>query len=94
MTCPIKEVMFLRDRHRHIFHIKMSKEVNHSDRDIEIILFKREVQEYLKQKFGEPCEFGSMSCEMIAEHLLQQFNANEVEVLEDNENGANVKTSN
>ena len=35
--CPIEDVSFLRDRHRHIFHIEVRKKVSHNDRDIEII---------------------------------------------------------
>ena len=46
-AAPI-EVEFVRKRHRHTFFIKCIKEVDHSDRNIEIILFKRKVLAYLK----------------------------------------------
>jgi len=36
--CPIPEVAFLKNLHRHIFHIKAMKTVQHNDRDIEIIM--------------------------------------------------------
>ena len=42
------EVGFLADRHRHIFHIEAKKEVFHDDRDVEFIMFKRDIQDYLK----------------------------------------------
>jgi hypothetical protein len=86
------EIHFLFDRHRHIFHIKLEKRVTHDDRDVEIILFKRQVQKYLQEKYGQPGELGSKSCEMIAEELLKKFECETVEVLEDNENGAKVYT--
>ena len=84
------ELHFLFDRHRHIFHIKLEKIVSHSDRDVEIIWFKRQIQQYLETKYGRPGELGSMSCEMLSEELVKQFDCETVEVLEDNENGAKV----
>lgn len=99
-----KEVAFLADRHRHIFHFRLWKPVTHSDRDIEIILFKREVIKWLIDIYGKrhawgglitataPLEFGAMSCEQIAENLLTAFACSRVEVLEDGENGAIVWT--
>jgi len=91
-------VSFLRARHRHIFHLECVKEVSHSDRDLEIILFKRAVQDHFKNNYmvGNAicapnwCEFGSMSCEMIAEEILEAFDCYSVQCLEDNENGAIV----
>lgn len=85
--CNIKEVMFLRNPHRHIFFVKCKKEVNHNDRDIEIIQLKRQIEKYLSA-FKK--DFGSKSCEMIATLLVKEFNLNYCEVLEDNENGAEV----
>jgi len=85
-----KSVHFLCDRHRHIFHITLEKEVTHSDRDVEIILFKRQVLNFLESTYGKPGELKSMSCEMLAEVLLKQFDCLAVKVLEDGENGAGV----
>ena len=86
------EVGFLSDIHRHVFHITMKKEVFHDDRDIEFIMFKRDVQDYLKMKYHRDdyrCHFfGSKSCEMIAKELLEQFDCIYVSVWEDDENGA------
>lgn len=89
------EVDFLSDQHRHMFHFKLYKKVNHDDRDIEFIMFKRAVQSYLSDMYGAEYGtlfFGSMSCEMIALNLLNQFQCTRVEVSEDGENGAIVTT--
>jgi len=83
--CPINDVSFLKDSHRHIFYVTCTKEVTHNDRDIEIIMFKRELQAYMARK---GMDLGQSSCEMIAEDILKQFGCHSVEVLEDNENGA------
>lgn len=88
------EVAFLSDRHRHIFKICCKKKVTHSDRDVEIIMFKREVLNYLYEKYSKTvlpiCEFEHRSCEMLAEELLKQFDLEYCAVLEDGENGAEV----
>lgn len=100
------KVAFLSDEHRHIFHITCKKEVNHNDRDVEIILFKRTIKSYLQSFYGwfekvstggdipifQYCHFASMSCEMIAEELVKKFDLISCEVLEDGENGAIVES--
>lgn len=86
--CNLEDVIYLRNLHRHIFYIKAIKEVTHNNRDIEIIMFKNKIISYLNEKYQG--SFNSMSCEDIAEDILRQFECNEVEVLEDNENGAIV----
>lgn len=100
--CPFDEVYFLRDYHRHIFHIKAYKKVTHSDRDVEFIMLKREVQDYLRSmytaQFGVNItaqhravhNFGDRSCEMIAKELIEKFDLLACEVNEDGENGAFV----
>lgn len=88
------EVEYLSHPHRHIFHIECKKEVFHDDRDVEFILFKREINEYLHRKYFnkkfkyQMCDFKSMSCEMIARELLEQFELVSCSVFEDGENGA------
>ena len=88
------EVGFLSDVHRHVFHITAKKHVTHSDRDVEFIMFKRDVQEYLRNKYYRSDYrshfFGAMSCEMIAKELLEYFECEYVSVFEDDENGAEV----
>ena len=86
-NCHLDEVFFLKDYHRHIFHVELTKKVSHNDRDIEIIKLKRDILEY----FGtQPVHLDNQSCEDIAEKLLINFDACSVKVLEDNENGAFV----
>lgn len=89
------EVGFLADGHRHIFHIEARKEVFHDNRDVEFIMFKRDIQDYLRQMYYKPelrtHEFGPMSCEMIAKEILKQFDCISVSVWEDLENGAIVE---
>lgn len=88
------EVGFLADPHRHIFFIELKKPVYHNDRDIEFLIFKRAVQDYLYKKYyntDKRCHyFSNMSCEMIATDLLNEFSCDFVSVFEDNENGAEV----
>lgn len=89
-NCDIDEVGFLKYPHRHIFHICCKKEVSHSDRDIEIIMLKRQIEAYLHETYGKVCQFKSQSCEMIAEEIYSKFALNYCSVLEDGENGAEV----
>ena len=92
--CPFEQVKFLRDEHRHIFYFECEKIVNHDDRDVEFIMFKRDVQDYLYEKYHnkqDRCHrFGPMSCEMIARELYEQFDLEYCSVFEDNENGAEI----
>jgi len=91
--CNIKEVIFLINEHRHIFHIVCKKHVSHNDRDIEIIQLKRGISKYLLGKYsqdGVVCNFDTKSCEMIAEELVKVFGLCYCSVMEDNENGAEV----
>jgi len=89
------EVAFLADRHRHMFHFTVACEVTHSDRDKEFIMLKRDIIEHINKYYynaqTRTCEFGSRSCEMLAEEMLNRFNAEWVEVWEDMENGARVE---
>lgn len=86
-NCPFEDVSFLKNDHRHIFWVKAIKSVSHLDRDIEIIRFKRDLEDYCNslkpiiQKEG-------WSCEKIANDILINFDCESVEVLEDGENGA------
>ena len=88
------EVGFLSDAHRHIFHITCKKRVNHDDRDVEFIMFKRDIQDYLHNKYYMEKirihQFGHQSCEMIARELYEKFDLEYCSVFEDNENGAEI----
>jgi len=96
--CNIEEAIYLRNPHRHVFHITCKKEVDHNERDIEFICFKREILQYFERSFerykghnGTGYNFGSSSCESIAEVLMKYFALTTCKVLEDNENGAIIE---
>lgn len=91
--CKDAQVSYLANLHRHQFFIKVKKQVSHLDREIEIISFKTKISNYLRKYYnGLLClhNFGNRSCEQIATELLEHFELDECEVLEDNENGAVV----
>lgn len=81
---------FLRSTHRHVFHVEVGFYVSHNNRDIEFITKKQEIEDYIRGKYGNE-HMGAMSCEMLAEELIEVFNAEYAEVNEDNENGAIVR---
>lgn len=95
--CPYEEVKYLRDPHRHVFHIKATKKVTHDDRDVEFIMLKHKIEDYFYEKYFDSdlrlMNFGSMSCEMIAKELIAKFNLLRCEVSEDGENGAIVSVT-
>lgn len=84
------EVAFLRNEHRHVFHFRVDIEVFSDDRDIEFILFKRE----LESLYDGLLEAHGKSCEMLAEdlrdYLQEEYPGRDlrIEVSEDGENGA------
>lgn len=93
-NCPIDEVAYLRDLHRHVFHVRAVKQVFHDDRDIEFIQFKGTLSRYINSKYpkyhptGNALMMGTTSCEMLARDLMEEFDLLECEVNEDGENGA------
>lgn len=95
-----QKVAFLRDMHRHIFHVKAQVEVSHSDRDVEFFLLKEDL-EFLISRFEYADYLGGryiQSCEWAAEELikgltLSGYTVTSVEVNEDNENGAVIYNS-
>ena len=93
-ACPFDEVAYLRDPHRHMFHIKAYKPVTHSDRDTEFIMLKHLILHYLRSKYYDCVNhthvLGSTSCEMLCHELITEFGLSKCEVNEDSENGAMV----
>jgi hypothetical protein len=89
-----QKVEFLSFNHRHTFTVKIGYRVTDSNREKEIFLCRDEVKEYLHEAYGMPCKFGAMSCEMIAEEVLQ-FGKTDgivwVEVWEESTGGARVE---
>lgn len=94
--CPIDEVRYLRDLHRHIFHVRAVREVSHDDRDVEFIWFKHRIEQFIQDRFEAYDPFsktrylGATSCEYLANELMDEFDLCECEVNEDGENGSIV----
>ncbi len=88
------DVSFLGYPHRHIFHFRVWIGVEHSDRAIEFIQFKRWLENLYNQG---TLQLDYKSCEMMAEDLYAQISAKYpgrevwIEVSEDGENGALIK---
>jgi len=89
----LESVSFLGVPHRHIFHFRVTLDVFHNDRDVEFIMFKRE----LEALYGNgTLQMDFQSCEMLAESLIEYISKTypgrkiSVEVSEDGENGATL----
>lgn len=84
-------VEFLRNPHRHMFHFRVDIEVFHDDRDIEFILFKRELEKLYSEDI---LALDYMSCEMLSDALARYIRQEypnrdlKIEISEDGENGA------
>jgi flagellar biosynthesis component FlhA len=88
-------VKFLKEPHRHVFKVKMWVEVQGSDREVEFILLKRRLNDFLNDSYAWPhVAHTTYSCEQMAEEILKHFNATMVSVSEDGENGALVMVAN
>ena len=78
-------------RHRHQFELRCKFEVKHLDREIEVNYRQWDISDFLHHKFGLPCEFGGMSCEQIAEILMNEYpDCFSCTVLEDGFGGATL----
>lgn len=87
-----ENVSYLRDRHRHIFHVRAETIVDHNDRQIEFITLKKEVDAVIKL-LKETTDVRNWSCEHWASAILAAFcGLTRVEVSEDGENGAYVES--
>jgi len=82
------EHAYLKTVHRHMFHVAAWKRVTHDNRDVEFIKLKRDMASYCLATFGS--EATTLSCEMMAKELLEQFDLDSCEVSEDGENGGRV----
>lgn len=86
-----EDVKYLRDFHRHLFGVKVFVKVGHGDREVEFHTLKARVDAFLDAHYRN--RTFELSCEQIAEHLLNHFGAEMVEVSEDGENsGFAVRT--
>ena len=88
------DVSFLGVAHRHIFHFKVRIQVEHNDRDIEFIQFKRWMEKLYADK---TLELDYKSCEMMSDDLYQQITEKyphrevHIDISEDGENGAHIE---
>lgn len=85
-------VAFLRNEHRHVFHVKVACPVSHAERDIEFITLKAVVDAAIKDMLANWT--GTASCEQICDgiknRVSKKYLVASVEVSEDGENGAVV----
>lgn len=82
---------YLAQEHRHIFVIECGFNVSHNEREIEINHTQHEIADLIKARFDQPAIFGAMSCEAIAEFMLDSFgNMDYCKVLEDGYGGATL----
>lgn len=88
------DVAFLANPHRHMFHFTVAIEVEHNDRDIEFIQFKRWLESLYA---GDILALDHKSCEMIADELYNQIAMKyadrdvKITVSEDGENGCTIE---
>ena len=97
------DVSFLGHPHRHIFHFRVWISVQHNDRDIEFIQFKRWLISLYQSNSGSNgsqssvLELDYKSCEMMSDDLFdvisKKYPGREIwiEVSEDGENGSFIK---
>lgn len=82
---------YLAHKHRHMFVIRCSFLVSHNEREVEINTMQNDIELLLQKEFNTPCQFGDMSCESIAEWLLNHYDSMvECQVLEDGYGGATL----
>lgn len=95
LTNPnLADVSFLGHPHRHIFHFRVEVNVNHHNREIEFIQFKRWLESLYQDN---TLELNNKSCEMIANELIEEIHHKYpniemigVDVSEDGENGSSI----
>lgn len=96
------ERAYLRDSHRHLFHVSAELEVGHDDREVEFHDLMRVVERSLEM-IGDPVEWGlggrnlgPRSCEAVARWVADAVARTypgrllSIEVSEDNECGARL----
>ncbi len=96
-----EEYAILRNEHGHIFHFEVQIEVGDSNREVEFLHARRQIMARIVGLFGAGSlthlsNFGSRSCEMIAEELgnnlieIFKWSIREVSVFEDQFVGGRV----
>ena len=89
-----EEVSFLRHPHRHQFEATLHVSVEHSDRDVEFIMLKRSLRNFVQGRLQGYVK--DASCEDMCHRIAQAMNqlgyrVRRVQVSEDGENGADVR---
>lgn len=86
---------YLRNSHRHIFHVRLEVEVKHTNRELEFIALKNDVTNFCKDELaGTRALPTTYSCEKMCEILVVSYMQHEklpiisVTISEDGENGA------
>lgn len=83
---------YLRNTHRHMFNIEMHVPVTEANREIEFIDYQRQIKNTIIEEFGDDrgyAQFGGLSCEHIAQWLLEKYpNATYCMVIEDDNGGS------
>jgi hypothetical protein len=92
------EVGFLRNLHRHIFHVEVKIEVPHNNRALEFFIVQHFLEDYIQNQLPEDRNLKQTSCEMLAEGFCEAIKTQyrikkgiTVTVFEDNENGGGVE---
>jgi len=91
---------YLRQLHRHEFHVRVEVMVNHDDRDVEFCDLKGQALAHFQtmadsEESYSHLSYGTRSCEMLADQLAaclegDGLKVSSVEVSEDGENGAKI----
>jgi hypothetical protein len=82
-------VAFLRDTHRHQFHVRVEWLVSHAEREREFFIEQRKAKDFVEQLRADP-DSVEWSCETWASRIMHATGACRVDVSEDGENGATV----
>jgi len=88
-----EEQKYLRDSHRHIFHVEMAVVQSHNDRDVEYHALKLNLDTMLGMRYQR--HLYERSCEMVAEEVadwgkVHGYDVAYVKIFEDGENGAHL----
>ena len=101
-NCPLKEVGFLANDHRHMFYVYVDMQVTHNDRDLEFFIIQNELNNIIKDWHETDLTngitiLGSRSCETIADLFIEALRILHptvrwirVSVSEDKENSGSV----
>lgn len=101
------KVAYLRNMHRHMFHVKAEIEVFNNDRELEFVIVKNDLDAFLKTVYVPDFVSCEMYAELIQTYLKSRWDIEneelkaklnrkrivDVTVMEDNENGVKLEDS-